>query len=81
MSSPTLDHSLDQDCPIINPAWHYSNPRYNLSSVTLDGTMSRRGTVTGGYQGGGGAQASPSEQLLRQKAELAMLQVRLQCCR
>jgi hypothetical protein len=47
--------------------------------VTPDGTVSKRGTVSGGYQGrgGGGQGSSPAETLLMQKQELAVLKVRI----
>ncbi|KAF5836957.1 hypothetical protein DUNSADRAFT_5186 [Dunaliella salina] len=45
--------------------------KYGLSSVTPAGTVSKCGTVSGGFQGWGSSSESHTEALLKQKVELA----------
>lgn len=48
--------------------------RFSLSSVTPDGTVSSRGTVSGGHAGGHGGM-TPSEQVMTQKLDLCIAEV------
>eukprot|EP00983_Pelagomonas_calceolata_P049622 1141598-Pelagomonas_calceolata.AAC.6 len=50
---------------------HKMSLRYGLSSVTPEGTVSKRGTVSGGFQGQGSSSESPTVTLLKQKVEIA----------